>query len=400
MKYQFDQLAVRETFANMKLIETPSQVIAQDGITFSGAEMDFPTAPEIIAALTKRAQNGLYGYTLADEQYLYSIQSWMKRRRHWNIEKQWIVPTNGTLHGIGTFIKAFTNPGDGVIIQPPVYMLYERVIASNKRSIVKNPLLYENNSYHMNFEQLEQLMAEESNKVMILCNPHNPISKVWDKEQLATLVELANRYNVMLISDEIFAEIVFKEQHVTPLLEIEAAKERSVVFTSIGKSFNFTGFSHANVIIASDQLREKFLEQRRADHYGSMNPFIREAVIAAYNEGEAWFDAMLQYVQENIRIFHEFFDMHYPEVSISPMEGTYLAWVNWNAFGLNNAELEAFLLEEAALDVDQGWHFGENGSGYTRINLATPREQLVKALERLHLAKPSLMNRIYKQGVN
>lgn len=398
MKYHFDQLAVRETFANMKLIETPSQVIAQDGITFCGAEMDFPTAPAIIDALTRRAQNGLYGYTLADEPYLSSIQNWMQRRRQWNIEKQWIIPTNGTLHGIGTFIKAFTNAGDGVIIQPPVYMLYERVITSNQRTIVRNPLINEHNSYRMDLEQLEQLMAVESNKVMIICNPHNPVSKVWNKEQLTALVKLANRYNVMLISDEIFAEIVFNEHYATPLLQIEGAEDCSVVFTSLGKSFNFTGFSHANVIIASELLREKFLEQRKADHYGSLNPFIREAVIAAYNEGEAWFDAMLQYVQQNIRIFHEFFDMYYPEVSISPMEGTYLAWVNWNVLGLNNAELERFLLEEAALDVDQGWHFGENGSGYTRINLATPREQLVKALERLRLAKPSLINKLYNQG--
>jgi len=387
MKYNFDQLAVRESFGNMKHIGTPATVMERDGITFCGAEMDFPTAPVVIEALIKRAQNGLYGYTLADQKYTDSIISWMRRRRNWEIQKEWIVPTNGTLHAIGSCIKAFSNEQDGVIIQPPVYMLYERVITTNNRIMVVNQLRYEQGIYSIDFEQLEELMSVPSNKIMIICNPHNPVSKVWDDADLSRIVQLAIKYDVILISDEIFAEIVFKGHQTTPLLNIEHANEISVVLTSIGKSFNFTGFSHANAIISSGRIREKFLAQRRIDHYGSMNPFIREAIIAAYEDGDAWFDEMLQYVSKNIEYVEQFFHNHFPEVTVSPIEGTYLAWIDWNNLSLNDDQLERFLLEEAALDLDQGWHFGIGGSGFTRINLATPREQLVNALERLKLTR-------------
>jgi len=253
--------------------------------------------------------------------------------------------------------------------------------------MVVNQLRYEQGIYSIDFSQLEELMSIPSNKIMIICNPHNPVSKVWNDADLSRIVQLAIKYEVILISDEIFAEIVFKGHQTTPLLNIEHANEISVVLTSIGKSFNFTGFSHANAIISSGRIREKFLAQRRIDHYGSMNPFIREAIIAAYEDGDAWFDQMLEYVSKNIEYVEQFFHNHFPEVTVSPIEGTYLAWIDWNKLSLNDDQLERFLLEEAALDLDQGWHFGIGGSGFTRINLATPREQLVNALERLKLTR-------------
>lgn len=390
MNYNFDQLAVRDSFGSMKLMETPEAVTLLDGITFCGAEMDFATAPEVIEALQKRALNGLYGYTLADDAYMNSIISWMKRRRGWDVQREWIIPSNGTLHAIGSIIKAFTNTQDGIIIQPPIYMLYERVIKSNNRKVVLNPLQYDEGNYSINWVQLEQVMAEPTNKVMIICNPHNPISKIWSDDVLLHIVELARKHDVLLISDEIFAEIVFNQHKVTPLLQIKGAVECSIVLTSIGKSFNFTGFSHANAIIPSAHIREQYMEQRKADHYGSLNPFIRDAVIAAYGDGEAWFDAMLQYVKGNIDYTVSFFEQYFPDLTISPIEGTYLAWINWKSMNMNDEELERFLIEDAALDVDQGWHFGEGGSSFTRINLATPREELVKALARLRYVKESM----------
>lgn len=383
MKYNFDQLAIRDGFGNMKLIETPEAVSEHKGITFCGAEMDFPTAPEVVEALKKRAANGLYGYTLADLPYTNSITSWMENRRKWTIEQNWIVPTNGTLSAIGTFLRAFTNKQDGIIIQPPIYMLYERVMTSNERKVIENPLLEIDGNYEINWVQLEQLMSVPTNKVMLICNPHNPISKVWNTDVLTRLVELAKKHGVWLISDEIFAEIVFDGHTVTPLLQINGAQDCSIMLTSIGKSFNFTGFSHANAIIASAEIREKFLMQRRADHYGSLNPFIRDAVIAAYNDGGAWFDEMLIYVKGNIDFVESFLRENCPKIKMSRVEGTYLGWIDWRTLNMNDEQLESFLLQEAAIDVDQGWHFGTGGSGFTRINLATPRKQLENALHRL-----------------
>lgn len=386
MSSYFDQLAMRESYGNMKWMVTPREVTMQDGITFCGAEMDFRTAPPVIEALVKRAQNGLYGYTLADEHYLVAVVGWMKRRRAWDIRQDWIIPTNGTLHSIATAIRAFTKPGDGVIIHNPVYMLYERMISNNGRTIVRNELLYRNGSYDMDFAELERLMADPQNKMFILCNPHNPIAKVWNDSYLKELLRLARKHQVMVISDEIFAEIVFDGHRTTPLLQHADLEDDVIVLTSIGKSFNFTGFSHANAIIAKEELRSKFNEQKRIDHYGSLNPFIRDAVIAAYTEGDTWFDEMLQYVAGNISYVQQFLQQHMPSIQMTRMEGTYLAWMDWSALDLSEQELQHFLLVEAGLDLDQGASFGSMGRGFTRMNLATPRKELVLALERLKQA--------------
>ncbi|WP_010268005.1 MalY/PatB family protein [Paenibacillus senegalensis] len=383
MKYDFDTLADRANSGNMKYLETPDAVLQAGGVSYCGAEMDFKTAPVIIAALKKKAENGLYGYTIPDDDYWNAILHWMKTRRDFEISKDWIVPTYGTLQSIAAAIRAFSVEGDGVVIQPPVYLLYSKVIERNQRSVVNNPLIYEAGSYRMDFAGLERAFAQKQTKIMILCNPHNPIGKVWDEETLAKVAKLANQYGILVISDEIFAEIVFDHHHTVPYMKVPGAEQHAIVATSLGKVFNFTGFAHSNIIIASEPIRKLFVKQREVDHYGSINPFLRAALVAAYEQGGDWVDEMLAYVNVNVNLVKDFFKKHLPKVNIAELQGTYLIWIDWNGLGLNEDELIGFLKGEALLDMDRGSLFGEGGEGFTRMNLATPRKQLEESLERL-----------------
>lgn len=386
MKYDFDTLVNRQNSGNMKYRDTPEEVLQAGGISYSGAEMDFKTAPVIMEALAAKARNGLYGYTITDDEYINAMMHWMKTRRDFEIQREWIVPTYGTLQAMAAAIRAFSSEGEGVVIQPPVYLLYRKVIEHNHRQVVESPLLYEGGEYRMDFTSLEQVFARRDTKLMVLCNPHNPIGKVWPRDVLTRVAELAARYDVLVIIDEIFAEVVFNGHYTVPYLQIPGAEGHAIVTTSLGKVFNFTGFSHANVLIASESLRASFLRQREIDHYGSINPFMREALIAGYRHGGEWVDEMLGYVQENIRLVCDFFQKYLPQITIPETQGTFLIWMDWNALGLSEEELHAFLRKEAALDLDCGSWFGTGGYGFTRMNLATPRKPLEQALERLKAA--------------
>lgn len=385
MQYAFDQLVDKRGSGNMKYLRTPRTVKDAKAITYSGAEMDFPTAPAVISALRSRAESGLYGYTLPDEAYISALINWMSRQRDWQVKEEWIVPTYGTLHAINLAIRAFTRVGDGVIIQPPVYMQYSGSIHYNNRKQVDNPLQFIDGQYHMDFADLEKVMSNPSNKLMILCNPHNPIGKVWGEETLSHVAQLAHRHGVQVISDEIFGEIVFNGNRTIPFNEIEHGGD-AIVCTSMGKTFNFTGFSHANLIIPSGEVREKMTVQRDREHYGSLNPFMRDALIAAYTGGAEWFDEMLQYVYKNYQVLKTFFAQRMPMVTPCRMEGTFLTWIDWSGLNLDDDELNRFLVEEAYLLTDRGTHYGAGGENFTRMNMATPLEQMKTSLDLLDYA--------------
>ncbi len=351
----------------------------------SGAQLHFKTAPCVIDALVSRAASGLYGWTRSDvPQYLEAVSCWMSAFRDWKIETEWIVPSYGILQAMCAAIRAFTREGDGIIIQPPVYVLYDRIIKRTGRKKVTNPLLYRNGKYAMDFENLENLMAKPENKLMLLCNPHNPIMSVWEEADLARVAALARKYGVLIVSDEIFAEHAFYGSRVIPFSQIEGASELAIVCTSIGKSFNFTGFSHANIIIPNEKIRESFINQRDADHYGSINPFIYTAVLAAYTpEGMDWIRALISFVEENIRYARAFMARYFPMVTVCEHKAGTLLWMDFRALGLSEDGLYSFLKDEAGILVDRGSEYGEEGTGFIRMQLGIPRRELEEALERL-----------------
>jgi cystathionine beta-lyase len=383
MGFDFETLADRRGTGNMKLLRTAAPVSEAGAISYAGAEMDFRTAPAVVDALERRARTGLYGFTIADRDYLDAVVGWMRERRGWKVAPEWIVPTSGTLQAISAAIRAFSRKGDGIIVQPPVYMMYNPAIEGNRRAILRNPLRYDRGRYSMDFDDLERCMAGRRVRLMILCNPHNPIGRVWEPESLARVAELAERHGVLVVSDEIFGEVTFPGHPAICYGSLERSRANSVVCTSLGKTFNFTGSSHANVIIPDRAIRDAFRAQRDIDHYGSMDPFIYAAVIAAYRHGGAWVDAMIRYVEENIALVRSSFSRHLPEVTIAEPEGTFLIWIDWRALGLAEEELERFLLHEARLELDRGSLYGKEGAGFTRMNVASPRDGIERSLGRL-----------------
>lgn len=356
-----------------------------DLVVLSGAQLHLKTAPCIIKALTARAASGLYGWTPSDRPtYINSIQQWMKKVRNYEIEKEWIVPSYGTLQAISASIRAFTNEQDGIIVQPPVYVLYDRVLTNTKRKKVCNPLIYKDGHYEMDFENLESLMAQPENKLMLLCNPHNPIMDIWGEKDLREVASLAKKYGVLVISDEIYAEHAFPGHTVIPYSTIPEAMGNSIICTSIGKSFNFTGMSHSNVIIPDDKIRNAYITQRDADHYGSLDPFMYNAIIAAYSEeGKEWIDALLEYVSENINIVKGFFSEYFPAVTICRHRAGTLLWADFRSLGFTEDQLHNFLANDAKVIVDRGSQYGPGGEGFCRFQVGIPRLELENALDKL-----------------
>lgn len=380
MKYDFDKLVDKTGLGNMKYIYTPEVIKNAGAISYAGAEMDFKTAPAIIDALFRTAQNGLYGFTLCDDTYTNAVISWMKEMRCWEVKREWILPTHGTIFSLSTAIRAFTDEGDIVIVQNPVYSRYKQAMDRNKRRTAVNPLIYENGKYSMDFNGLEKLMAMEGAKMLVLCNPHNPVGRVWNKEELTNVAVLAKKYDVLVFSDEIFAEIAFNNNTAVPYSEIEGACNNCIVSTSLGKVFNFTGVNHANMIIPNERIRERFKAQRDADHYGSIDPFAYSSVIAAYNNGAEWVREMVDYVWQNIVLIREFFREHIPDVKIAEPQGGFIIWIDWSGLGISDEKLYDFLRNEAFLELDPGSHYGVEGVGFSRMNVASPRREIEKSL--------------------
>ncbi|AFK08111.1 bifunctional PLP-dependent enzyme with beta-cystathionase and maltose regulon repressor activities [Mesotoga prima MesG1.Ag.4.2] len=381
MDYDFDTLVNRENQGNMKCMLTPDIVKKMNLISYAGAEMDFKTAPAIIDALVERARNGLLGFTLADEKYLSSVQWWMKNMRNWEIERDWIVPTYGTIHSVATAIRAFTKEGDGVIVQPPVYNRYEQAVRRTNREIVSNPLIYGDGKYSMDFDDLERCMRVEKNRLFLLCNPHNPIAKVWQRSDLEKISSLAQRYNVLVFSDEIFGEITFNGNSAIPYSTVAGDESNSIVATSLGKVFNLTGVNSANIVIPDPSTRKRFRIQRDADHYGSIDPMVHAAVCAGYGpDGADWVREMREYVWENVSIMKDFFTRNIPAVTMTEVEGSFVIWIDWRRLKLDDEELHSFLLNEAYLDLDRGINYGEGGEGFTRMNIAAPRRKIEESL--------------------
>lgn len=378
MVFEFETLACRVGNGNMKggMMNT----MPDDAVMLSGAEMDFPTAPCIREALSNFAENGLYGYTLPDEEYRATVCRWMQLARSWSVLPEQIVPTMGTIAGLCTAVRAFTNPGDGVIIQHPSYYRFDRAVEKLGRQVLSNPLIETEGVYSLDFTDLEEKMSMPESRLMVLCNPHNPTGKVFRRDDLLKIAELANRYNVLVFSDEIFAETAW--ENVLPYASVDPVC--GITSTSLGKSFNFTGVNQANVIIPNAQVREAYLKQRNTDHFGSIDPFFYTALRAAYTEdGLEWIEAVKDLVQENYRMLKETLAAHIPVFSLSPMDGAYIAWMDCRRLGLDDCRLREFLEHEALLFADPGEEYGPGGSGFYRLNLATPKKQIKMMLDNL-----------------
>lgn len=361
---------------------------ANDAIPMWVADSDFKCPPEVVDAVVKRAQMGVYGYCPRQTSgLLAAVTGWMQKRFDWGVNNEWIVFTPGIVTALAHAVQALTEPGDGVIIQQPVYHPFKNCAVNNDRVVRNNGLIVDGDTYRMNFEQLEELAAEENTKLMILCNPHNPIGRVWSQKDVERVCEICARNNVILISDEIHADLMMKGVKFTPAGPV--AQEKGTKFISChapSKTFNVAGLHGSAVIIPDADIRAKFNAQMEKNGVSGLNVFAGVALEAAWTKSEAYIEEVMEYIEANIDYAIEYTRKYTPKIKIRKPEGTYLAWVDLSGLGLEPMEAERFFIERAKIAVNKGSGFGEAGAGFVRVNFACHRSTVDKALEQLRAA--------------
>lgn len=383
----FDEVITRTKTDCAKWDATANEGKPADVIPMWVADMDFKAPQAVIDALQKRVEHGVYGYTFISDEYRQIVVDWMQRRHQWTIDKDWIVPTPGVVTALKIAVNAYTKEGDAIIIQKPVYYPFDFSIEQNGRTKIENPVLFNGQSFSIDFEDFEQKIIEHNVKMYILCNPYNPIGKVWTKEELKKIGDICKKHGVIVVSDEIHHDFVFAPNVHTPFFEVNPSyKDFSIICTAPSKTFNLAGLHASNIIIANEQLKQTFIDCKSKMGISDPNIFGLEACKAAYSECDAWCDELVAYVKANFDYMDTYFKEHMPKLKLIQPQGLYLGWVDFRELGLNHEELEKFMLEKAKLWLDEGYIFGMQGAGFERFNVATPRSILKKALDGLYLA--------------
>ncbi|AXN38205.1 cystathionine beta-lyase [Peribacillus butanolivorans] len=390
MKYNFDQEICRLGTACEKWDDLENHFGVKDVIPMWVADMDFQSPQPIIEALKQRVEHGVYGYTLRPDSYMESIVGWLKRRHRWSIEKEWITHSPGVIPALSLAIQSFTQAGDKIIIQPPVYHHFARVIQANGREIVNNPLKLENGHYSIDFEDLEAKI-DSTVKMLILCSPHNPIGRVWSKEELTRLGQICMKHNILVVADEIHSDFVYKTHTHIPFASIsEEFASHSLTCIAPSKTFNLMGVQTSSIIIPNQQLRDRYDRELNTLSIGSPNIFGVVALEAAYRHGEEWLDQLLEYLQENLEFTLSYFSKNIPQIKVIQPEGTYLVWLDCRELGFSVEEMDQFMLQEARVAMNEGHIFGMEGEGFMRLNIACPRSMLKNALGGIEKAVSSL----------
>ena len=379
--YDFDKIIERKGTNSVKYDGDKAQNAGM--IPMWVADMDFETLPEVKAALIKRAEHGIFGYAAVTDDYYQAVINWMKDRHDFDVLKEWIVCTPGVVTALKLAVKAFTKENDNVMIMKPVYYPFDASIKLNDRNVIECPLVL-NEDYSCDYELFEKTIVDHDVKMFILCNPHNPIGKVWKKEELYNIGMICKKHGVIVVSDEIHMDFVYEGNKHIPFYNVdESFKEFAIICSAPSKTFNLAALQTSNIIIANETLREEFKKVKNINGVNDPNIFGLEACQAAYTYGHQWVDELLVYLQGNIDFMISFFKEYMPEVKVIKPEGLYLIWVDMRALGLNDAELESFLLDNAKLWLDEGYIFGTGGSGFERFNVACPKATLEKALIQL-----------------
>ncbi len=349
------------------------------------ADMDFPAAIPVLEALEKRVEHGIFGYTEAEPERFYQVlKQWFANRHHWQIQKDWLVQTPGVVFALAMAVKAFTDPGDTVLIQQPVYYPFSEVILDNGRRRVSNDLVLKNGRYEIDFADFEEKIITYKVKLFMLCSPHNPVGRVWTWKELKKIAEICGKHRVIVVADEIHEDFVWSSHpHIPYTLLGEDVASHSVICTSPSKTFNLAGLQVSNIFIPDFTLRRRFKHEINAAGYSQLNTLGLAACEAAYRNGAPWLDELKLYLYENIRFTREFLLKNLPQVKLVEPEGTYLLWLDFRGLGLTGARLERLIVEQAGLWLDSGRIFGHAGEGFQRINIACPRAVLVDALERI-----------------
>ena len=382
MKPDFDRVPDRRGTASLKW-DFQQRFAGTEGLLpLWVADMDFASPPEVIEALRRRAEHGVFGYTLEPESWFEAVAAWTLARHGWRLEREWLLPCPGVVPAIRLAIQAFSEPGDGVVIQPPVYYPFAESVRRNHRRLVENPLRLEGTRYSQDVQGLENA-ADGRARLLILCSPHNPVARVWRRDELESLGEACLRRQLIIVSDEIHCDLVLPgHRHLpTAALSGEIAR-RTVTLLSATKTFNLAGLGGSLAVIPDPELRERFHRAGKALWTDIANAFTVAASEAAWRHGAPWLEAVLAYVEANYRFLVDFLAARLPAAVVFPLEGTYLAWLDFRPLGLTDKELKDRILGRARVWLDDGPMFGTGGAGFQRLNLACPRATLAEALQR------------------
>jgi len=388
MKFDFDRIIDRTGTGSFKWDLADSIFKGEGLLPLWVADMDFESPPEVVAALEERARHGIFGYTAPMPEYFHAVADWFARRHGWRLDHDWIVAAPGVVPALNLLIQTFTEPGDGVIVQMPVYYPFMRSIKNNGRAIINNPLKLDGNMYRIDYDDLEYKARDPRARMLILCSPHNPVGRLWTKEELKRIGEICIAHDVLVISDEIHCDLVFHGRSHVPLGSINAQfLMKSITCTAPSKTFNLAGLQTANLVIANPDMRQRYNRTTQCLGLTWPNLFGMEALIAAYRHGDRWLDQLMEYLWGNLVFLREFIAAKMPRVKVIEPEATYLVWLDFRDYGLGNENLKKLLRDRARLALDDGCIFGSpEGDGFERINIACPRAILEKALERMQKA--------------
>lgn len=355
----------------------------KDALPLWVADGDFSVPAAVREAIRKRAEHPVYGYTEYGDDFYEAIREWYARRFGWEIEREWIVPEHGVVLSLNLSIQAYTAPGDGVIVQTPIYPPFLSAVRRNGRRLLENRLVVEEDGCVLDFEDLEAKAAEA--KLLLLCSPHNPSTRAWSEGELLRLAEIAERYDLIVVSDEIHSDILYGRKH-RPFAALPGMERRSLVLHAPSKTFHIAGLNTSFAIVPDDSLRRRYVAAHHRAGLDNGNVFGIAALPAAYRHGEKWLEAMLAIYEENIAYVREFMAEHTPAIRPLPVEATYLVWLDCREMELDDEALREFFYREAKLLLNSGTSFGEAGSGFMRLNIATSREILEEAMARLGAA--------------
>lgn len=380
MKYDFDEIIERRGTGSVKWDESPSA----DVIPMWVADMDFKAAPAILEAIRRRAEHGVFGYALVEDDYYDTIISWFQRRHQWSIRREEILYTTGVIPAMSCAIKALTMPGEKVLILSPDYNCFFSSIHNNGCEVLESVLRFSRNipnRFEVDWEDFEHQCADEKTTAFLLCNPHNPTGRVWSKEELQQMADICHRHQVHIISDEIHCELIMPDHQFCPMATVD---DEAIILNSPTKSFNIAGLQVANIICRNAEWRRRINRAININEVCDLNPFGPVALKAAYNESEAWIDELNQYLWDNYQALSDFVAQNIPQWKVMPLEGTYLVWVDVSLCCDNVTAYTDKLMQEAKVWLNPGTMYGaESGKGYVRINIACPRSRMMEALQRI-----------------
>ena len=383
-KYNFDAIVDRRGTSCLKYDFAMKRKGRDDLLPMWVADMDFPLPEEILNVFHNRISHGIFGYSDPTDPYYAALNKWFSTHYGYTIEPEWISVPCGVVFALATAVKAFTEPGDACIIQQPVYYPFREVIENGDRKLVNSQLRYENGRYTMNYEDFEQKVVENNVKLYILCNPHNPVGRVWTKDELVRIADICLKHGVTMLVDEVHADFIYPGHKFTSFMTLdEKYREKLIVCTSPSKTFNVAGLQPASIIMPNPEVKAKFETEKAAAGYSNAPIMSLLATTTCYEMGSDWVAELVAYITENKNYFKKFVEENFPKAYFVEPEGTYLIWVDFSAYGYSDEELEHTMLEEAHLWLDSGKIFGPATAQFERFNIACPRSTIETALNQL-----------------